>query len=310
MADEIIKTEETPEKEVDTEALVNSIFNRKPEPEQDGEKKKPVKAPVNIFSKPIPVTQDDEARKARLKIIIIEGLLFGAFLTAITAIYSLSGLELKLDPENGIHTPSIWFFLIEFILFSIIFAIGDFFLTEHRVNAYNARMAGINVNIDDEISQALKSQEAEGITAEDAAAQNKSDGKEAALIEARCVAGEDSLTDKTFEAYINGQKAGSLTTCKGVILDGNGFETVVLRVTQLLASPGDYKNGIIMELIKAAKTAAADNTLAAVVLPKRVYGDTVLNLSDGAKYNITYSEELKVQEAYPGALMGISGEFK
>ena len=310
MADEIITAEETTEKEVDTEALVNSIFNRKPEPETGDSNKKPVKAPVNIFSKPIPVTQDDEARRARLRIIIIEGLLFGAFLTAITVIYSLSGLDMKLDPENSMNTPSIWYFILEFIVFSALFAVGDYFLTEHRVNMYNSQMAGVNVNIDDEISEALKSQEAEGITAEDAAAQNKSDGKEAALIEAKCVAGEDSLTDKTFEAYINGQKAGSLTTCIGIILDSNGFETVVLRVTQLLASPGDYKNGIIMELIKAAKTAAADNTLAAVVLPKRVYGDTVLNLSDGAKYNITCSEELKVQEAYPGALMGISGEFK
>ncbi|MBR6512775.1 MAG: hypothetical protein IKT24_04855 [Clostridia bacterium] len=306
MADEIITTEE---KEVDTKAIVDSIFNNKPEPENN-DNKKPVKAPVNIFSKPIPVTQDDAARRERLKMIIIEGLLFGAFLTAITVIYSLSGLDMKLDPENSVNTPSIWYFILEFVVFSIIFGIGDYFLTEHRVNSYNSQMAGINVNIDDEIESALKAQEADGISAEDAAAQNRSDGKEAALIEVKCVQGEDSLTDKTFEAYLNEQKVGILTTCKGIILDSNGFESVIIKISGLSASNCDYKNGIVMDLIGAAKKAAADNALAAVIIPKSVYGDFELNISGGEKYNITSGEEIKVSEAYPGALMGISGELK
>ncbi|MBQ3897240.1 MAG: hypothetical protein II742_01925, partial [Clostridia bacterium] len=193
-----------PEKEVDTQAIIDNLFNNKPEPEQPEGRK--VKAPVNIFSKPIPVTQDDAARKARMKMIIIEGLLFGAFLTAITVIFSLSGLEMKLDPENGVNTPSIWFFLLEFIVFSIAFTVGDYFLTEHRVNMYNSQMAGININMDDEIDLALKAQEAEGISAEDAAAQNRSNRVEAAIIEIRCVQGETSLTDKSFEAYIGDEK--------------------------------------------------------------------------------------------------------
>jgi len=297
-----------PEKEVDTQAIIDNLFNNKPEPEQSEGRK--VKAPVNIFSKPIPVTQDDAARKARMKMIIIEGLLFGAFLTAITVIFSLSGLEMKLDPENGVNTPSIWFFLLEFIVFSIAFTVGDYFLTEHRVNMYNAQMAGININMDDEIDLALKAQEAEGISAEDAAAQNRSNRVEAAIIEIRCVQGETSLTDKAFEAYIGDEKVGNAATCKGVILDSNGFESVVLRMTQLFAAEGEYKNGVVMELIAAAKNAAADNTLAAVIIPKSVYGDLELNLSDGAKYKIQYPEEVKVQEAYPGALMGISGELR
>ena len=297
-----------PEKEVDTQAIIDNLFNNKPEPEQPEGRK--VKAPVNIFSKPIPVTQDDAARKARMKMIIIEGLLFGAFLTAITVIFSLSGLEMKLDPENGVNTPSIWFFLLEFIVFSIAFTVGDYFLTEHRVNMYNAQMAGVNINMEDEIDLALKAQEAEGISAEDAAAQNRSNRVEAAIIEIRCVQGETSLTDKAFEAYIGDEKVGNAATCKGVILDSNGFENVVLRMTQLFAAEGEYKNGVVMELIAAAKNAASDNTLAAVVIPKSVYGDLELNLSDGAKYKIQYSEEIKVQEAYPGALMGISGELR
>lgn len=297
-----------PEKEVDTQAIIDNLFNNKPEPEQPEGRK--VKAPVNIFSKPIPVTQDDAARKARMKMIIIEGLLFGAFLTAITVIFSLSGLEMKLDPENGVNTPSIWFFLLEFIVFSIAFTVGDYFLTEHRVNMYNAQMAGVNINMDDEIDLALKAQEAEGISAEDAAAQNRSNRVEAAIIEIRCVQGETSLTDKAFEAYIGDEKVGNAATCKGVVLDSNGFENIVLRMTQLFAAEGEYKNGVVMELIAAAKNAASDNTLAAVVIPKSVYGDLELNLSDGAKYKIQYPEEIKVQEAYPGALMGISGELR
>ncbi|GEM_PF-3368152 len=302
-------TAETPKKEIDTKAVIDSIFNNKPK-EEAKEGNTEVKRPVNIFSKPIPVTQDDAARKARLKVVIIEGLLFGAFLTAITAIYSFSGLELKLDPENGVDTPSFWFFLLEFIFFSGAIGVGDYFLTERRVNNYNSMMAGINVDLDGEIEQALLEQEAEGITADVAAAQNKSNGEEARIITVHCTEGEDSLTDKGFVACEGEKMVGWSRTCKGVILDKNGFETLVLRMTALKADEGDFKNGVVMELINAAKQAAADNQLAAVVIPKSAYGDLELNLSDGAKYKITYSEELKVQEAYPGALMGVAGELK
>lgn len=303
MAEEIKNVEEVEEtkQEIDTQAVIDSIFNNK-KPEESAENKPEVKRPINIFSKPIPVTQDEAARKARLKVVIIEGLLFGAFLTAITAIFSLSGLELKLDPENGVNTPSVWYFLIEFVFFSVVIGVGDYFLTERRVNNYNAQMAGIDVNIEEEIASALAAQEAEGITADAAAAQN--------IIEVRCTEGENSLTDKAFEAYEGEKKVGSARTCKGVILDSNGFETIILRMTELSADEGDFKNGVVMELINAAKQAAADNTLAAVVIPNSVLGDLETNLSSGEKYKITFTEELKVQEAYPGALMGVSGELK
>ncbi len=303
--------EVAPEKEIDTKAIIENIFNRKPAEDSSDEKKdEKVKRPENIFSKPIPVTQDETARKARLKIVIIEGLLFGAFLTAITAIYSLSGLELKLDPENGVNTPSIWFFLIEFIVFSVIFTIGDYYLTERRVNNYNAKMAGINIDIGDEIERALKEQEADGITAEDAAAQNMSNGEEKQLIEVKCISGEESLTDKIFEAFIDEVSVGYIKTCKGIIADANGFENIVLKVFEFALREGDFKNGVAMELINAAKASASSNTLAAVVIPKSVYGSIELNVSSGEKYGIIYQEELKVQEAYPGALMGIKGELK
>ena len=305
--------EVAPEKDIDTKAIIDNIFGRKPTGEASGEiDTTKVKRPENIFSKPIPVTQDEAARKSRLKTVIIEGLLFGAFITAITAIYSFSGLELKLDPENGVNTPSFWFFLIVFIVFSIAIGVGDYFLTERRVNNYNSKMAGINIDseIDNEIEKALAEQEAEGITAEDAAAMNNSNGEEKPLIDIRCVSGEESLTDKVLEAYVNDEKVGFIQSCKGVILDSNGFETPILKVCGLQANDGDFKNGVVMELIGGLKKLASDNTLAAVAIPKSVYGDLVLNVSGAEKFGITYGEELKIQEAYPGALMGIKGELK
>lgn len=296
------------EKEIDTQAVIDSIFNNKPEEKE--ETKKSVKAPVNIFSKPIPVTQDEAARKSRRKTVIIEALLFGAFITAITAIYALSGIELKLDPENGLETPSFWYFVLEFIFFTVVIGFGDYYLTERRVNNYNSMMAGINLNIDDEIKTALAAQEAEGITAADAAAQNSAGGIKKPVIDVKCVSGEESLTDRAFVAYEGDKKVGSAQTCKGYILDNSGFETPILRVIELKADDGDFKNGVVMELINAIKQMAADNTIAALVVPKSVYGDLTLNLPSGEKYKLIYSEELKVQEAYPGALMGITGEIK
>ena len=302
-----------PQKDIDTKAIIDNIFGRKPAEGGNGDTDtSKVKRPENIFSRPIPVTQDDAARKARLKIVIIEGLLFGAFITAITAIYSFSGLELKLDPENGANTPSFWFFLLVFVFFSIAIGVGDYFLTERRVNNYNSKMAGINLDseIDNEIEKALAAQEAEGITAEDAAAMNNSNGEEKPLIDIRCTEGEESLTDKVFEAYINDKRVGFIKSCKGIILDSNGFETPILKVCSLSVNDGDFKNGVVMELIAGLKKSASDNTLAAVAIPKSVYGDLVLNVSGAEKFGITYGEELKIQEAYPGALMGIKGELK
>ena len=305
--------EVAPQKDVDTKAIIDNIFGRKPTgdnaEEPDTSK---VKRPENIFSKPIPVTQDEAAKKSRLKTVIIEGLLFGAFITAITVIYSFSGLELKLDPENGVNTPSFWFFFFVFVFFSVVIGIGDYFLTERRVNNYNSKMAGINIDseIDNEIEKALAAQEAEGITPEAAAAMNSSNGEEKPLIDIRCVSGQESLTDKVFEAYVNGEKVGCIQSCKGVILDSNGFETPIFKVCQLQANEGDFKNGVVMELVGALKKFAADNTLAAVAIPKSVYGDLVLNVSGAEKFGITFGEELKIQEAYPGALMGIKGELK
>ena len=302
-----------PKKEKSAEEIVKSIFNRTVIEEKNAPKPGEVKKPVNIFSRPIPVLQNEEARKARIKINVIEGLLFGAFLTAITAINAYSGIADKISLNGeAVDTPSFWFFLFEFVFFSAIIGVGDYFLTERRVNNYNASVAGINVNIDDEIENALKEQEEDGITAEDAAAANKSNGEEEvkAFIDIRCTKGGRSLTNKTFEAYIDEELVGSMETVKGVVTDANGFETILIRIKSIEASEGDFKNGVIMELINAAKAAASDNALAAIAISKSVYGDFEVNLNSAEKYNITYKEELKVQEAYPGALMGISGELK
>ncbi len=301
---------ETDKKDIDVNEVIGAIFNSPKEEEVDTSK---VKKPVNIFSKPIPVTQDDAAKKARLKMVIIEGLLFGAFLTSITIIYSLSGLAARLDPMTNANTPNFLFFLLEFVLFSGLIGVGDYFLTEKRVNDYNAKMAGINFDIGDEIEMALKAQEAEGITAEQAAAQNKSNGEEsgpAPFLEVKCVAGEKSLTDKKFEAYLNEKLAGSAETCKVIIEGPTGMQTVALFIRSLTVDEGEFKNGVVMQLISAAKNAANDNGLAAVIIGKRVYGDMQLNMSSGEKYGIKFVEEIKIQEAYPGALMGVSGSLK
>ena len=303
---------ETEKKDIDVSEVIGAIFSKKEEKDEEVDTSK-VKKPVNIFSKPIPVTQDETAKKARLKMVIIEGLLFGAFLTSITIIYSLSGLASRLDPMTNANTPNFLFFFLEFLFFSVVIGVGDYFLTEKRVNDYNSKMAGINFDIGNEIEMALKEQEEAGITAEVAAAQNKSNGEEsgpAPFLEVKCVAGEKSLTDKKFEAYLNDELAGVAETCKATIDGPLGMQTIVIFIRSLSAKDGEFKNGVVMQLINAAKAAAAENGLAAVVIGKRVYGDMQLNISSAEKFGITFVEEIKIQEAYPGALMGVSGTLR
>lgn len=303
---------ETEKKDIDVSEVIGAIFSKKEEKDEEVDTSK-VKKPVNIFSKPIPVTQDETAKKARLKMVIIEGLLFGAFLTSITIIYSLSGLASRLDPMTNANTPNFLFFFLEFVFFSVVIGVGDYFLTEKRVNDYNSKMAGINFDIGNEIEMALKEQEEAGITAEVAAAQNKSNGEEsgpAPFLEVKCVAGEKSLTDKKFEAYLNDELAGVAETCKATIDGPLGMQTIVIFIRSLSAKDGEFKNGVVMQLINAAKAAAAENGLAAVVIGKRVYGDMQLNISSAEKFGITFVEEIKIQEAYPGALMGVSGTLR
>lgn len=303
---------ETEKKDIDVNEVIGAIFSKKEEKDAEVDTSK-VKKPVNIFSKPIPVTQDETAKKARLKMVIIEGLLFGAFLTSITVIYSLSGLASRLDPMTNANTPNFLFFFLEFVFFSVVIGVGDYFLTEKRVNDYNSKMAGINFDIGNEIEMALKEQEEAGITAEAAAAQNKSNGEEsgpAPFLEVKCVAGEKSLTDKKFEVYLNDELAGVAETCKAIIDGPLGMQTIVIFIRSLSAKDGEFKNGVVMQLINAAKAAAAENGLAAVVIGKRVYGDMQLNISSAEKFGITFVEEIKIQEAYPGALMGVSGTLR
>lgn len=310
--------DERKDKEFNADEVVKSIFNNQPEKEdasgakdKDG-KKKTVKKPVNIFSRPINVMQTPEARKSRLKTVIIEGLLFGAFITAITAIYSISGIDLSLSPETPKQTPSIFFFVVEFFVFSVLVGVGDWFMTEKRVNDYNQSVAGLSFDIHDEIATALKEQEAEGITKDDAAAQNSANGEEKPFIEVKPSDknDENSLTDKAFEAFIKDKCVGSVESCKGVILDTNGIETIIIRIFTLSLTDETYANGVAMELVGALKEVAMNEGLAAVAVSESVYGNLSLTLPSASKFGIKTPEETKIAEAYPGALMGVSGEFK
>lgn len=305
-------------KEFNADEIVKSIFNNQPEKTdaKDGDgkdgKKKQVKKPVNIFSRPINVMQTPEARKSRLKTVIIEALLFGAFLTAITAIYSISGIDLSLSPETPKNTPSVFFFVVEFVVFSVLVGVGDWFLTEKRVNDYNQSVAGLSFDIHDEIANALKEQEADGITKDDAAAQNSSNGEEKPFIEIKPSPEnyEKSLTDKAFEAFINGKCVGSVKSCKGTILDSNGIETIIIKISSLESTDETYKNGVAMELVGALKDVAMNEGLSGVAVSKSVYGELSLTLPFAEKFGIKTAEETKITESYPGALMGISGELK
>ncbi|NLL63335.1 MAG: hypothetical protein GX241_03695 [Ruminococcaceae bacterium] len=297
-------------KEIDTDEIVRTLFNTPFKEEEEKKKKKPVKKPVNIFSRPINVMQDEEGRRWRIKNAVIEGLLFGAFITAITVIYSLSGLDFSLDPDAPTsEVPSLFFYFCEFIFFSALIGAGDYFMTEKRVNEYNQSVAGISVDLFGEIETALKEQEKDGITAEDAAAQNKSSGEEAPLIVVEPV-GDATITDKAFVAKIKDVECGKIETCKGIILDSNGFEHIVLAVKTFVAEHETYASGVASGLVDAVKEAATVDGIPAVVIPKSIFGEKDFVISDGEKYGIKYMEELKVSESYPGALLEISGEFK
>ena len=309
---------ENDKKAFDADEIVKSIFNNQPGKAEDAdgkvndENKKQVKKPVNIFSRPINVMQTPEARKSRLTTVILEGLLFGAFLTAITAIYSISGLDLSLTPETPKQTPSVFFFVLEFIVFSVLVGVGDWFLTEKRVNNYNQSVAGLSFDIHDEIATALKEQEADGISKDDAAAQNSANGEEKPFIEIKPSDKNDekSLTDKAFDAFIGVEKAGSIESCKGIILNSSGIEPLIVKISDLSSTDKTYANGVAMELIGAVRDVAMNEGIAAVAIPASVYGDLNLTLPSTEKFGIKTSEETKIVEAYPGALMGISGELK
>ena len=273
------------------------------------------KVPENIFSKPIDVSQSDEARKSRLKIVIIEALIFGAFLTAITAIYSFTGLDLKLNPETANKTPSLLFFVAEFVVFSGLVGIGDYFMTEKRVNDYNQKMAGVNFNIDEEIKNALLEQEAEGITKEEADALNSSNGEEKPIpkeipLEIRDVSESKNLTDKAFEAYEEGTFAGKIRSCKGVILDSAGLETIILSISEFHVPEEYAKNAVGIKLFEEMKKAAMSEGLGAISVSFDFNEKYGLCLSESSKYGITCKSQTCICEVYPGALMGINGELQ
>lgn len=311
-----LETENEKEKEINADEIVKSIFNRQDEKEEKSDEngKKTVKKPINIFSRPINVLQTEDAKKSRIKNAVIEGLIFGAFITSVTAIYSLSGLDLKLSPESSMDTPSLFFFFAEFVVFSILISIGDFFLTEKRVNDYNQQVAGLAFDVESEIEKALMEQEKEGITPEDAAAANKTNGEEAPekpFIEIRPdPKNEESLTDKAFEAYIADNYMGKAECCKGVILDKSGLEHILLKITKLESSDEMYANGVAMELIGAFKEVAVSEGFVAVSVSESVYGDLEFALPYADKFNIKTAEKTKISESFPGSLMGISGELK
>ncbi len=276
--------------------------------------KKP-KVPENIFSRPIDVTQSEEARRSRFRTVVIEALLFGAFLTAITAIYSFTGIDLKLNPESENKSPSIVFFITEFVVFSGLVGVGDYFLTEKRVNEYNQKMAGVSFNLDDEIKKALEEQEADGISKEDAAALNNSNGEEKPVpkeipLTIKDVSESKSLTDKAFEAYDNETLAGKIKTCKGVILDSVGFETVILNVSEF-SVPEEYaKNAVGIKLFDEVKKAAMAEGLGAIVVSSEANQKYGLCLSDSSKYGIKSAVPTCICEVYPGALMGVNGQLQ
>lgn len=280
------------------------------------EEDKPQK-PVNIFSRPIDVTQSEEAQKSRLKMAIIEALIFAAFLTAITVIYSISGIELKLDPTGEPSNPSLLFFLFEFVFFAVFVSFGNYKLTEKRVNDYNQKMAGLSFDLDDEIAQALELQAEEGITEEDAMAINKSNGEEEEQIpeveiEIKAVGGAQSLTDKAFEAYVDGEKVGNIACCKAFVLDGAGMEQTILKIFELNEDTEYAKCGVGRRLFDAVKDAALGDSFPAIVTSSAINEKFGLGFFQASRYNITTSDsaDIVICEVYPGALMGITGELK
>lgn len=274
------------------------------------------KKPENLFSKPIDVTQSEEAQKKRLKTAIIEGLIFAAFLTSITLIYSLSGLEYKLDPTGEPANPSFVFFLFEFVFFGFLVSFFNYKLTEKRVDDYNQKMASLSFDIEEEIAQALELQAEEGITAEEAMALNKSNGEEDKTVlevpvEIKATGTSESLTDKAFEAFMDGEKVGSIACCKAFILDSMGIEQTIVRIFEFEKNPEVAANNVSKELFGAVKDAVLNDGFPAIVTSKEINNEFCLGFYAPSKYNITASDEdTVICEAYPGALMGISGELK
>ncbi len=274
------------------------------------------KRPENLFSKPIDVTQSEEAQKSRLKTAIIEGVLFAAFLTSITLIYSLSGLEYKFDPTGEPANPSFLFFLFEFLFFGVFVSFANYKLTEKRVNDYNQKVAGLSFDLDEEIAQALELQAEEGITEEDAMALNKSNGEEEEVvseivIDIKAVGGSESLTDKAFEAFVNDEKVGSIACCKAFILDSMGMEQAIVRVFELKENDEFAKNNVGKRLFATLKDAVLGDGLPAMITSSEINSKFSLGLYNPSRYGITTSnEDTVICEVYPGALMGVSGELK
>lgn len=274
------------------------------------------KRPENLFSRPIDVTQSEEAQKGRLKMAVIEGLIFAAFLTSITLIYSLSGLEYKFDPTGEPSNPSFWFFLFEFVFFGFFVSFANYKLTEKRVNDYNQKMAGLSFDINDEIAQALELQAQEGISEEEAMAINKSNGEETeeipeVEIEIKAVGGSESPTDKVFEAFSDGEKVGSIASCKAFILDGMGVEQTIVRVFGFEQSAEAPKNNVSTALFNAMKEAVLGVGIPAIITSVEINDKFSLGFYNPSKYNIkTSSDDVVICEVYPGALMGMSGELK
>ena len=297
---------------------MKDFLNLKKDPNKNLDKDGLPKKPENIFSKPIDVRQTEEARKSRLKIVIIEGLLFGAFLTAITAIYSISGLSFQLTPEQPQNAPSIFFYLLEFVVFSALVGVGDYFLTEKRVNDYNQKVHGMNINIDDEIAKALSEQEAEGITKEQAMAANKSDGQEEESEQAfEIVDAVDTESDvvKALVAKNQDDFLGKISCRKGYILDTMGIEQQILVISAIEKSEKLLSNNVISALFEKARDFATESGMLAVVTSGSLNTEFTLNLSDVSKYSlkVAASDEkyaIKITETYPGSLMGVSGTIE
>lgn len=292
---------------------MNTLFKKPSEnPEQNKEKESP-KGPVNIFSKPIDVRQTEEAKKSRMRIAIIEGLLFSMFLTAITAIYTISGLDVKINPEDSINTPSVFFYLAEFIIFSILACVGNYFLTEKRVNDYNQKVAGLSFDLDAEIGQALLEQEADGITEADAAALNKSDGIDAPDFEITDVSGDESPLNKVIEAKLDDKIVGKVETCKAYLLDSMGVLQTVISVKELKADEEFQKFGVATQIFAKLKEACMADGFSVILLSKGLNDKFELGLQSIEKTAAKLADEngekiggedcFCICELYPGALL-------
>lgn len=274
------------------------------------------KVPENLFSKPIDVTQSEEAQKSRFKTAVIEGVIFAAFLTSITLIYSLSGLEYKFDPTGEPANPSFIFFIFEFLFFSFFVSFANHKLTEKRVNDYNQKMAGFSFNLEDEITQALELQAEEGITEEDAMAINKSNGEEQEevpeiVLEIKAVGGSESLADKAFEAFADGEKVGRIACCKAFVLDSMGMEQSIVRIFELEENAEFAKNNVGKQLFEALKDAVLGDGFLAIITSVDINTKFSLGFYNPSRYNIkTSNDDVVICEVYPGALMGFSGELK